>query len=74
MSKESLDSPAYRVDETAQAVVPIGDPMRDAWEAYSATPEYANTKSWAIHREHVDGSLWAAFVAGWKASREGSGT
>jgi hypothetical protein len=39
--------------------------MRDAWEAYKLTDEYANTRRWALHEQHVDGSLWAAFVVGW---------
>lgn len=54
----------------AQAEVPIGDPMRDAWEAYRLTDEYRNTLRWAIYPEHAPGSLWAAFVAGWQADRK----
>lgn len=41
--------------------------MMRAWSAYKATPEYANSRSWAKHSEHVDGSLWASFMAGWEA-------
>lgn len=48
---------------------PVGadDPRMLAWNAYKATPEYANTRKWALHEEHVDGSLWAAFFAGFQA-------
>lgn len=41
--------------------------MMRAWSAYKATPEYANSRSWAKHSEHVDGSLWASFMTGWEA-------
>lgn len=40
------------------------DPRMVAWEAYKATPEYANTRKWA-RTEHAEGSLWAAFLEGW---------
>lgn len=52
-----------------QAEIQKGHPMRDAWEVYRATPQYANTRAWALKEAHVDGSLWAAFVAGYQ-SRE----
>lgn len=48
-----------------QSQVPADHPMMVAWEAYKASDEYSNTKRWAAHVEHVDGSLWAAFVMGW---------
>ena len=48
-----------------QSQVPADYPMMVAWEAYKASDEYSNTKRWAAHVEHVDGSLWAAFVMGW---------
>lgn len=48
--------------------VPADAPLMIAWKAYRGTPEYANTKQWAAHEEHVEGSLWAAFVAGFTAS------
>lgn len=35
-----------------------------AWEAYKATPGYANTLRWATEAQHTEGSLWAAFIAG----------
>lgn len=51
-----------------QAEIPVGHPMRDAWERYKATPEYANTKNWATKEPHTEGSLWAAFCAGHQAA------
>jgi hypothetical protein len=53
----------------ANAEVPLTDPMRAAWEAYKLTAEYANSRKWALFAEHVDGSLWAAFVRGWRGRR-----
>lgn len=43
------------------------DSLFVAWEKYRTTDEYANTRSWAKHDEHLDGSLWAAFMEGWFA-------
>lgn len=42
-------------------------PLWKAWEQYIQSEAYANTKKWALHAEHVDGSLWAAFMVGWLA-------
>jgi hypothetical protein len=50
--------------------VPEGDPLRVAWDKYKATADYQNTRKWALDPDHVDGSLWAAFVAGWLARNE----
>ena len=61
--------------------VPKDSPLMRAWEAYKASPEYANAKKWACtarvddHADgsmtltypHTDGSLWAAFAAGFSA-------
>lgn len=51
----------------AQCEIPIGNPMRDAWEAYKLTEQYQADRKWAQQELHVDGSLWAAFVKGWQA-------
>lgn len=53
----------------AMSPVPANDPLMIAWEAYKASPEYANTRRWALQEAHVDGSLWAAFVAGFSLAR-----
>lgn len=43
-----------------------------AWEKYKSTDSYANIKRWALEPEHVECSLWAAFVEGWiRHSRNG---
>lgn len=43
------------------------DPLMKAWEAYKATDDFANTRHWALKEPHTEGSLWAAFMAGWLA-------
>lgn len=45
-------------------------PLWAAWKAYQASEDYDNTKICAINPEHTEGSLWAAFSAGWAAGRE----
>ena len=42
-------------------------PLWRAWKAYVATEEFRNTKTWAAIAAHTEGSLWAAFVEGFKA-------
>lgn len=44
------------------------DPRMKAWDAYKATADYRNTRTWAQQEGHVDGSLWAAFLEGWEAA------
>lgn len=53
---------------TEQTPVPAQHPMMIAWEAYSNGPEYQNSAHWAVRPEHTKGSMWAAFVAGWRAA------
>ena len=50
--------------------VPADHPLMKAWKAYEQTEEFANTKKWATHPEHVQGSLWAAFLRGWMVATE----
>jgi hypothetical protein len=55
-----------------QVALSQDDPRMVAWTAYQQTEDYANSRRWALHaeadaREYVDGSLWAAFLAGWQA-------
>jgi hypothetical protein len=52
-----------------EELLPKDHPMLKAFEAYKASPEYANTFKHAEQPEHRDGSLWAAFVQGWTAHR-----
>lgn len=64
------------------AKVPDNDPLMIAWKAYLETRDYANTLRWAKHftivpdtetgqlkatSNHLEGSLWAAFMQGWIA-------
>jgi hypothetical protein len=51
-----------------ESQVPSDHPMMIAWESYKTSEDYANTRKWAQHEQHVNGSLWAAFVEGWKRS------
>ena len=48
--------------------VPKDSPLMKEWDSYKATKEFANTRKWALYKEHVEGSLWAAFVAGYEAA------
>ncbi len=41
--------------------------MRE-WEKYNKSEEYANSFRWAAHEEHRQGSMWAAFMAGFLAA------
>jgi hypothetical protein len=41
-----------------------------AWKAYAETDDFANSKKWAAQPQHVDGSLWAAFLQGWLQATE----
>lgn len=46
------------------------EPVMVAWDEYKKTEDYANSKKWAAHREHTEGSLWAAFAKGFEAATE----
>ena len=48
--------------------VSTDSPLYEAWTAYKASEDYANTRRWARHDQHVDGSLWAAFERGFEAA------
>ena len=66
---------AQRMDRnsTVTAPLPVGHPVMVAWEAYKKTGSYANSKSWATKAEHTEGSLWAAFLAGYTMANARSG-
>ena len=64
----ALQSPARVAEGESMSVVPQDSPLMKAWEAYKTTDEYQNTRKWAAYTEHVDGSLWAAFCAGFAHS------
>ena len=44
--------------------LPENDPIMISWNKYKATDQFANTKKWAVYPEHVEGSLWAAYLQG----------
>lgn len=46
------------------------EPVMVAWDEYKKTEDYANSKRWAAHREHTEGSLWAAFAEGFRLATE----
>lgn len=67
---------------TPQTLLPRGDSRVIAWNKYKATDAYANSLKWALARKYEDnrpiapeqcvsnaeGSLWAAFTAGFEAA------
>ena len=48
------------------------DPLWLTWQKYRQTEQYANAAKWATHAEHTEGSMWAAFTAGFKAAERES--
>lgn len=63
------ETPAPREEPTGtSAPVSKDSPLWIAWCAYILSEEYANAKRWAVHPEHAQGSLWAAFLAGYAAA------
>ena len=58
--------------ESAMTPVAEDDPLMIAWRAYTATEQYANNLKWAtnpIVPAHVEGALWGAFEAGFRATQ-----
>lgn len=62
--------PKLRDSSVAMSPVAEDDPLMIAWRAFQATPEYANAYKWARYVEHIEGSLWCAFLAGRVSLRE----
>lgn len=56
-------------DETVQEALTKDHPIVVAFDKYKESESYANTKKWAKHEDHVDGSLWAAFERGYCAAK-----
>jgi hypothetical protein len=52
------------------AEMPLTHPLRAAWEAYKLTDEYKNTRKWAAHPDHLEGSLWGVWLAAFNAATE----
>lgn len=72
---------------STQQQAPDDAPLMLAWKAYRATEEAKNSEKWArtfvtkadpdngailVAQPHLEGSLWAAFVAGFTAAQESS--
>ena len=53
-----------------QAEMPVSHPLRAAWEQYRQSDKYKNTRKWAAHPEHLDGSLWGVWLAAYTAATE----
>lgn len=58
-----------RHDMPLMQQVPADHPLMKAWKTTESTESYKNTRKWALHEDHVDGSLWAMFEAGWNAAK-----
>lgn len=68
---------------TAMQRLPDDDPIMIAWEAYRKTDEAKNSRKWAqkidieqdtggvasLTHRHLDGALWAVFLAGYTACK-----
>lgn len=61
--------PAPSAPAADNVMVPVKPdaPVMKAWNNYKAGDDFQNTRRWALHESHVDGSLWAAFYAGYFA-------
>ncbi len=53
---------------SAMTPTPKDSPLMREWENYTSTEEYHNSFRWAAHEEHRQGSMWAAFMAGFLAA------
>lgn len=56
---------------STMAPVPQDHPLMKAWNAHKATEDHANSLCWAP--THAEGSLWAAFMAGFQAATKRAG-
>jgi hypothetical protein len=54
----------------AMAEMPLTHPLRAAWEQYKLTDEFNNTRKWAAEPMHLEGSLWAVWLAAFTAATE----
>lgn len=52
---------------SAMSPLPKDHPIMIAWEKYKSSDAYANSFRWAEHEQHREGSMWAAFLAGYDA-------
>ena len=54
----------------ATSPCPKDHPLMVAWTKYQETEDFANTKKWLAYPEHVQGSMWGLFMAGFNAATE----
>jgi hypothetical protein len=52
---------------SAMSPVPANHPLMTAWNTYKASDDFEKTKRWAAIEAYTEGSLWAAFAAGFGA-------
>lgn len=43
-------------------------PLMVAWEQFKRSDSFANSRKWAEHDQHRDGSMWNCFMVGWMAA------
>ena len=57
------------MDDEQRAMVHVDreSPLWKAWLQYKEEDSFENTRRWARDPNHTEGSLWAAFHAGWIA-------
>jgi hypothetical protein len=53
-----------------EEILSSGHPMLVAWKAYASGDAYKNSLKWAAFDEHREGSMWAAFTAGYEAAQQ----
>lgn len=53
-----------------ETMVEKESPLWKSWESYTSGEEFANTERWAAVPEHLRGSLWAVFQAGYLAAKQ----
>lgn len=61
------NAPSAPAADTVMQQVKSDAPVMKAWNNYKAGDDFQNTRRWALHESHVNGSLWAAFYAGYFA-------
>lgn len=54
----------------AMKEMPLTHPLRAAWESYKLSDDYANSRKWAAQPEHIEGSMWAVWLAAFNAATE----
>lgn len=50
--------------------LPDNDPRIIAWKNFKSTHKYKDARYWVVSGEsHIEGSLWAVFLAGYEAAK-----